>query len=109
LSEGKSLVIPPGYIHAVITVEESAIITMDIVREDWMDLVKDGMNKEFALIEEGLLRGDCLNEASWRWRTGIDMWKKMKVNNDVGLREKLESLINTAESKLSCFGHRGKK
>lgn len=74
-----------------------------------MDLVKDGMNKEFALIEEGLLRGDSLKEASWRWRTGIDMWKKMEVSNVAGLREKLESLINAAESKLSCFEHRGKK
>jgi len=31
------------------------------------------------------------------------------VNYDANLREKLENLINTAESKLACFRNWGKK
>ena len=44
--------LPPGYIHAVITVGYSAMLTLSLIREDWLEAAEMALPKEVAFFEE---------------------------------------------------------
>ena len=46
LKPGDTIILPPGYIHAVISVTESSLINLSIFGEDWISRIKELLKRE---------------------------------------------------------------
>lgn len=45
--------LPPGYIHAVISIGSAAMIVLSFMREDWLDIAEYALQRETALVDSG--------------------------------------------------------
>jgi len=92
--------IPPGWIHAVITVEESFMMDIYVVRDDWTEVIREASKLELDFcLSEGveILKATEYNEILERYQQDFIMIKKL---SEVVDRERGKGLTNLAEENL---------
>jgi hypothetical protein len=75
LRAGKSLFIPPAYIHAVITPQKAVLLNVGIVREDWIAAATDALAMEYLLLQS--MSVDNLNTVLDRRRRDVHMFSSL--------------------------------
>lgn len=94
-----SIMIPPGWIHAVITVEESFMIDIYVFRDGWTEMIRQASKLElsFCLCEgPEILKKTNFNEILARYQDFISI---RRLSETVG-PEQSEALTSLAEEKL---------
>jgi hypothetical protein len=76
LRAGRSAIIQPGWIHAVITPENSVLLNIGMVREDWISAAADGLAKEFKWLHSKMSI-DNLNTVLDRRKRDVEMYTSL--------------------------------
>jgi Glucose-6-phosphate isomerase (GPI) len=100
LYKGDSIMIPPGWIHAVITVEESFMIDIYVFRDDWTDMTRQASKLELSFCLSGgaeILKMTEFNEILERYQQDFIMIKRLSERVDP---EWTKILMDLAEEKL---------
>jgi len=100
LYAGKSVLIPPGWFHAVITIEDSFMMDCYVFRDDWAEMARDASKLElkFLLSEDAKgLKVTDYYEILERFRQDFILIKQSANGVDSNWEK---SLIKLAEEKL---------
>ena len=52
LNPGDTIILPPGYIHAVISISASSLFGLYIFSQDWVCKLKKGLDRELEFCEQ---------------------------------------------------------
>ena len=95
LYAGACVIIPPGWIHAVITSEESFMLDIYIVRDDWIEVIREASKLELSFcLSEGVEAVKTLeyNEILERYQQDFIMIKQLLETVDPERRDVLMKL-----------------
>lgn len=100
LYAGDCVLIPPGWIHAVITIEESFVPEIYLVRDDWTEVIREASKLELGFcLSEGVevLKTTEYNEILERYQQDFILIKRLSDTVDP---ERRKALMGLADEKL---------
>jgi ribosomal protein L16 Arg81 hydroxylase len=97
LFPGDALVIPPGYIHAVVTLDKAAMTSIDIVNPGMIGAAREAMHQEEELVEAGELRGKRLDDIVRFRDEGVALWRSLSTKVEGVVKEQVDKFIREQE------------
>lgn len=91
LNRGESILIPPGYIHAVITPVWSSLINISLFRSDWIEIADIGLRHEWIFCHDKDV--EILNLITDRRVRDLEIYKNLSHQKELKLNMELKTLI----------------